>query len=492
MNRITFLSGLIFLVFLASIGWTNLDGIPKMINYQGMLTQSNGTTPVTNGNYNLTFKIYGSEAGVDSLWREYHSNVPVTNGLLNVILGSITTLNLTFDTDYWLGIKVGTDPELSPRIRLASVGYAYRAQWADTADHAKSVDYAPLNSQYVNEGQTNSITSAMIQDYTIVRDDIAANFKAPYSDTADYALSAPAGPGDYTWRFRITDTADTSITTGGRWGISRYGNTLYGNADSTHVNLGVACTTGRSGSDYKYCTVGGGDHNAASGYWATVGGGISNTASGNQSTVGGGQDNIASGWLSTVGGGYGNFTSGEYSVIPGGFRDTLGTSGDFSMIFGRSVYIDNSYRVVFFNGSYSGRLGINRDDRDGGISHPIHVGTNNTNGNGAHLTATGVWTDASSREVKENFQKIDGCEILDKLKSLNVRRWQYKGTDEHHIGPVAEDFYNIFGVGTDNKYLASLDASGVALRVLQEVIARLEAQQKKIELLENKIEELEK
>jgi hypothetical protein len=130
MNRFIFISGLIILVFLASLC---LAGIPKLINYQGMLTGSDGTTPVPNENYNLTFKIYGSESGTDSLWREYHSTVLVTNGLFNVILGGLTTLNLSFDTTYWLGIKVGTDSELTPRIQLTSVGYAYRAKVADSA-----------------------------------------------------------------------------------------------------------------------------------------------------------------------------------------------------------------------------------------------------------------------------------------------------------------------------------------------------------------------
>jgi hypothetical protein len=133
MNRFIFIFGLIILVFFASL---SLAGIPKLINYQGMLTGSNGKTPVPDANYNLTFKIYGSLAGTDSLWREYHPNVPVTNGLFSVILGSLTTLNLPFDTTYWLGIKVGTDPELTPRMQLTSVGYAYRAEKADTASVA--------------------------------------------------------------------------------------------------------------------------------------------------------------------------------------------------------------------------------------------------------------------------------------------------------------------------------------------------------------------
>jgi hypothetical protein len=154
MNRFIFILGLIILVFLASL---SLAGIPKMINYQGMLTKSDGKTPVDDGNYNLTFKIYGSLAGTDSLWREYHPNVPVTNGLFNIILGSITTLNLAFNTDYWLGIRVGSDPELSPRIRLTSVGYAYRAVNADTASVALT---APNGGGWTDAGSKVYLTTS--------------------------------------------------------------------------------------------------------------------------------------------------------------------------------------------------------------------------------------------------------------------------------------------------------------------------------------------
>jgi len=161
MFRFVFLLVLIILVSFVLI-WihgtsVSLAGIPKMINYQGMLTQSDGKTPVTNGNYSLTFKIYGSESATDSLWREYHSTVLVTNGLFNIILGSVTTLNLAFDTDYWLGIKVGTDSELSPRIRLTSVGYAYRAQKADTASVAIS---APSGGGWTDDGTNVRLTTS--------------------------------------------------------------------------------------------------------------------------------------------------------------------------------------------------------------------------------------------------------------------------------------------------------------------------------------------
>ena len=128
---------------------------------------------------------------------------------------------------------------------------------------------------------------------------------------------------DGDWTFRITDIADTTLITGGAWGIARYGNALYGNADSTHVNLGVASTTGEpDNGDRKYCTVGGGVSNTAGGEGATVGGGVSNTASWTYATIGGGGDNTASGTSATVGGGVSNTASNSYATVGGGAGNT--------------------------------------------------------------------------------------------------------------------------------------------------------------------------
>jgi uncharacterized protein YaiE (UPF0345 family) len=108
--------------------------IPKLINYQGMLTQSDGTTPVEDGAYDVVFKIYASESGNDSLWSESHLGVQVTNGLFGVMLGSVNLLDVPFDTEYWLEITV--DGETMPRFQLTSVGYAFHAKMADTASAA--------------------------------------------------------------------------------------------------------------------------------------------------------------------------------------------------------------------------------------------------------------------------------------------------------------------------------------------------------------------
>jgi hypothetical protein len=134
MNRPAFVFTVIMLVLAANLC---LAEIPKLINYQGMLTESDGTTPVADDQYDLGFKIYGSQSGDDSLWWEYHLNVQVTNGLFNVILGSQSALNLSFDAEYWLETIVET--EIMPtRLQFTSVSYAYRAKVADSAAVAGS------------------------------------------------------------------------------------------------------------------------------------------------------------------------------------------------------------------------------------------------------------------------------------------------------------------------------------------------------------------
>jgi hypothetical protein len=153
MNRFVFLSGFVILVFLASLA---LAGIPKMINYQGMLTQSDGVTPVVDTNYPILFKIYNASTSGTLKWSHTY-NVPVANGLFNVVLGdSGAPIDLSFDEDYWLEITVGGNT-LTPRTRLTSVGYAYRAAKADTASIAVA---APTAGGWTDDGSVVRLTTS--------------------------------------------------------------------------------------------------------------------------------------------------------------------------------------------------------------------------------------------------------------------------------------------------------------------------------------------
>ena len=107
---------------------------------------------------------------------------------------------------------------------------------------------------------------------------------------------------------------------------------------------------------------------------------------------------------------------------------------------------------------------------------PFSVGTNTSNGNGAHINPDGTYSSSSSRTFKEAFTAIDASAILDTLLALPVTRWRYRGHEGvWHLGPVAEDFRAAFGLGAEDKYITTVDANGVALADIQGLAARAQA-----------------
>jgi hypothetical protein len=104
--------------------------IPGKINYQGYLTSAAGV-PV-NGTVQIIFSIYDVSSGGSALWTETR-NITVTRGVYNVNLGDVAPITLPFDVPYYVGVKVGADPEMTPRSSLTSVPYAITANYALSA-----------------------------------------------------------------------------------------------------------------------------------------------------------------------------------------------------------------------------------------------------------------------------------------------------------------------------------------------------------------------
>jgi hypothetical protein len=84
-----------------------------------------------NGVIGLTFRLYDSPAGGTLLWSE-SQDVFVENGRFRATLGFTTSLDLPFNTLYYLGMAVGADAEMEPRQLLAAAPYAHRAATVDS------------------------------------------------------------------------------------------------------------------------------------------------------------------------------------------------------------------------------------------------------------------------------------------------------------------------------------------------------------------------
>jgi hypothetical protein len=116
------------------------------------------------------------------------------------------------------------------------------------------------------------------------------------------------------------------------------------------------------------------------------------------------------------------------------------------------------------------------------VLSPAGIGINNPapafpihHSSGARLTAGGVWTNASSRSLKTAFEAIDPMAVLAKVADLPVQGWRYKVEDAstRHIGPVAEDFQRLFGLG-DGESIGTVDANGVALAAIQGLVHKMD------------------
>jgi len=108
---------------------------------------------------------------------------------------------------------------------------------------------------------------------------------------------------------------------------------------------------------------------------------------------------------------------------------------------------------------------------------------------GATLTPGGVWSYASSQIRKENFSPIDAQDVLAKLEQLQITEWNYKVEDQsvRHLGPMAEDFHALFGLGNNDKSISGVDRSGVALLAIQELHRQNQELKARLERIEEKL-----
>jgi hypothetical protein len=113
--------------------------------------------------------------------------------------------------------------------------------------------------------------------------------------------------------------------------------------------------------------------------------------------------------------------------------------------------------------------------------------------NGARLTQGGAWTNASDRNVKANFNPIDAQAILQRVIQLPIETWTYRAEDSRvrHIGPMAQDFYAAFGVGSDDKSISTIDADGVSLAAIQGLYQIVQEKDTRIAALEARLQRLE-
>lgn len=86
----------------------------------------------------------------------------------------------------------------------------------------------------------------------------------------------------------------------------------------------------------------------------------------------------------------------------------------------------------------------------------------------------------SSRDAKFDDGTVPVHDVAAKLAHLPIHQWRYKPGhapagfgDETHIGPMAQDFQQAFGVG-DGQFINAVDAFGVVFAALKSALLRIE------------------
>jgi len=250
--------------------------------------------------------------------------------------------------------------------------------------------------------------------------------------------------------------------------------TVMGNSNTVNGSYSTAMGSGcTAGGDYSFAA--GFSANAAhagSFVWAD------DSSLNSFSDTGGNQFRIrAKGGVQVVSGGLAvtGASSPNYPGTSGVYLENSGSSGD--------IYAFN------YNTSTTMPLQLNSPGGNVGVgstapTHLFQVGNAYCDGN--------TWAPSSDRNLKAGFQPVDVQAVLSKVAALPITSWHYTNDiSTSHVGPMAQDFYQAFNVGADDKHITTTDENGVELAAIQGLNQKLDEKDAQIQNLEKKLDELQ-
>ncbi len=243
------------------------------------------------------------------------------------------------------------------------------------------------------------------------------------------------------------------VVTGTAWDDASLGYYSTATGYSTTASGDASIAMGTRNTAYGYASIAMGDQTTAIGH--------SSIALGYQTTANASDGDVAIGsYVST------NFETGAFILGDNSTSTTTNSSTSYEM-------------TMRFAGGY--RLFSNS-----GLTAGVTL-----------APGAGAWASVSDKRKKENFITLNPEEILLKIKDMPVTQWNYKAQDKtnHHIGPMAQDFYAAFklsGNGNDTTITTS-DIDGVnmiAIQALEKRTAELKSAQDELTLKTNELEKL--
>jgi len=122
-------------------------GVSSVVPIQGLLTDASGNP--LNGTHLVTASIYNGVSGGTALCTD-DDNVTVENGLFYMNMNFCNATDISGDQLY-LGIQVGSDPEMTPRRAIYPVPYAWTVKPGAIIKGATSYVFVPGNLFFKND-----------------------------------------------------------------------------------------------------------------------------------------------------------------------------------------------------------------------------------------------------------------------------------------------------------------------------------------------------
>jgi hypothetical protein len=440
--------------------------IPKTISYQGVLCDVHGNSR-PDATYTITFRLYDAATEGTKIWEEAKS-LQVIRGVFYTLLGDLVPFDplvVTFDKPYWLGLKIGTDAELSPRIALGSTPYSFNAIHANTADYATGGPWQTSGTNvYYNAGNVGIGTNSPIAKLDVENGSLLLNGTTggiPPLGGGTRLMWIPVKAAFRAGWVSSTEWDDANVGTqstamGHNAKASGYYSTAMG---SNTVASGVSSTA--MGNNTKAS----GDYSTVMG-WGTKASGERSTAMGNNTTASG-PGSTAMGSNVSTNGMVGSFVIGDDNIAP--------------FEYGNKAWVDNMFMARF----------------DGGYA--LLTDASNADVGAKMLHGESSWSLLSDSAKKENYRPVNGERSLAQLRGLKLGSWNYKGQDpthHRHYGPMAQEFFAAFGhddvgvIGNDT-LIASADIDGVMMMTIQALEKRTAELRGKTAELQAKTLELE-
>ena len=486
-------------------GGTKMMWYPKKAAFRAGYIASDGWNDVNIGDYSVALG--------------YNS---IANGSYSYALGMLAQANDNYSiaigassvANYWYSVAIGRSTTANGNSAMA-LGYETEANGnfsIAVGNYLRTNSYRSTAIGCYNIG--NSLSPSSWVDTDPIFEIGIGSSSSDKKNAVTVWKNGKVGIGTAYPRGELEVAGDDGVIFDGTYGIGTSINFLTTGVNMMWYPKKAAFRAGyHTSSNWDHANIG--NYSVALGGYTTSSG-LASTSSGYYSSASGnyslaiGYSPDASGDYSTAMG-YNTNAIGNYSTSIGTLTDA---NGAYSLALGFQTtanglsstamgsYVSASGDGSFIIGDRSTTTTTTKSEPNrfyARFARGYFLYTNSTNSVGAYLAPGGnSWTSISDSTKKENFNFINGEEVLQKISKFKLGSWNYIGQDPaefRHYGPMAQDFYAAFGndgigtIGCDT-LLSSSDFDGINLIAIQALEKRTADQEERITQLENLNSEL--